>query len=209
MSNVVYPLFKQALLAGTAGRDLDNDTADDGPFCSLVTAGYTYDGAHDFYNDLTPASNVVGTDQRLTAPTVVNGTFDGSDVTYTAVTGSAVTQLIFYRHNTGANTTWPLFLKLDTGVTGLPVTPNGGNISITWNASGVFTISDVRSKDDISRLGTLGPLGLYSYRYKGDRRRQTGFMAHEVAEVIPQAVGRVEGYWGVDYGRVLRELDCL
>ena len=30
--------------------------------------------------------------------------------------------------------------NIDTGVTGLPVTPNGGDISITWNASGIFTL---------------------------------------------------------------------
>jgi hypothetical protein len=86
---------------------------------------------------------VVGTDQRITSPTVGSvsaGTFDGANVTYTAVSGATVEALVIYRHNSGANTTWRLVAYIDTSVTGLPVTPNGGDISITWNASGIFTI---------------------------------------------------------------------
>lgn len=138
MANALYPKWREALLAGTSGNDLDNDTSTDGPFCALVDTGtYTYNTAHDFYNDL---SGVVGTDQRLTGPTVTNGTFDGSDLTYSSVSGNSVEALVIYRHNSGANSTWPLVAYIDTGVTGLPVTPNGGNITVTWNASGVFTL---------------------------------------------------------------------
>ena len=141
MANAVYPIYKTAILAGSTNADLDNNTANDGPFCALVDTGtYTYSAAHDFYNDL---SGIVGTDQRITSPTVGSvsqGTFDGADLTYTAVTGSSVEALIIYRHNTGANTTWRLVIYIDTSVTGLPVTPNGGDITVTWNASGIFTI---------------------------------------------------------------------
>jgi hypothetical protein len=33
-----------------------------------------------------------------------------------------------------------LVAYLDTGVTGLPVTPNGGDITISWHASGIFQL---------------------------------------------------------------------
>jgi hypothetical protein len=59
-------------------------------------------------------------------------------LTYTAVTGVSIEALVIYRKNSGANTTWRLVLYLDTSVTGLPVTPNGGDITVTWNASGIF-----------------------------------------------------------------------
>lgn len=138
MANAIYPKYKEALLAGTSGYDLDNNTSTDGPYCALVDTGtYTYNTAHDFYNDL---SGVVGTDQRITTPTVTNGLFDGDNVTYTAVSGNSVEALVLYRHNAGANTTWPLAAYIDSSVTGLPVTPNGGDISITWNASGIFQL---------------------------------------------------------------------
>jgi hypothetical protein len=83
-------------------------------------------------------SGIQGTDQRIASPTITSGTFDGNDLTYTAVTGVSIEALVIYRHNSGANTTWRLVLYLDTSVTGLPVTPNGGDITVTWNASGIF-----------------------------------------------------------------------
>lgn len=138
MANAIYPLYKQALLAASANVSLDQDDTTNGPFCALIDTGtYTYSTAHDFYNDL---SGIVGTDQRITGPTVSAGVFDGSDLTYTAVSGNSVEALGIYRKNSGANSTWRLVAYIDTGQTGLPVTPNGGNITVTWNASGIFAL---------------------------------------------------------------------
>jgi hypothetical protein len=81
---------------------------------------------------------VVGTDQRVTTPTVTTGLFDGDDLTFPTVSGASVEALVIYRKNSGANTTWRLVAYIDTGVTGLPVTPNGGNITVTWNPSGII-----------------------------------------------------------------------
>ena len=69
---------------------------------------------------------------------VAAGTFDGDNVTFSAVTtATSIEALIIYR-NTGTATTSRLVLYEDTGVTGLPVTPNGGDITVTWNASGII-----------------------------------------------------------------------
>jgi hypothetical protein len=136
MANAVYPKYKQSLIAGDANADLDNNTTTDGPFVALVDTGvYTYSASHQFYSDL---SGLVGTDQRVTTPTVTTGLFDGDDLTFPTVSGASVEALVIYRKNSGANTTWRLVAYIDTGVTGLPVTPNGGNITVTWNASGII-----------------------------------------------------------------------
>jgi hypothetical protein len=138
MANAIYPLFKQELMKGTSNNLLNSAEGATGVYCALVDTGtYTYSAAHQFYSSL---SGIVGTDQEILSKTQTNGTFDGSDLTYTAVTGATVEALVLYRKNAGANTTWPLIAYIDTGVTGLPVTPNGGNITITWNASGIFTL---------------------------------------------------------------------
>lgn len=140
MTNRIYPIYKQNLLAGTAGYDLDNDTVNDGPYVVLVdTAVYNYLDAHDFFNDL---SGIVGAASgvRISTPTVTNGTFDGDNATFTAVTGASVEGFVIYRHNAGANTTWPLVMYYDAAGGGLPVTPNGGDITIAWNAAGIFTL---------------------------------------------------------------------
>jgi activator of HSP90 ATPase len=138
MANAIYPEYKEFLLSAAANVSLNVNDATDGPFVALVDTGtYTYSSAHDFYNDL---SGVVGTDQRIATPTIANGTFDGDNVTFTAVSGNTVEALVIYRHNSGANSTWKLVAFIDTGQTGLPVTPNGGDITVSWHASGIFTL---------------------------------------------------------------------
>lgn len=138
MANAIYPKYKEGLLTGAANTAL-NGSGTTGVYVALVDTGtYTYSSAHDFYNDL---SGIVGTDQEIGATkTYTNGTFDGADVTFTSVSGASVEALVLYVKNAGANTTWYLVAYIDTSVPGLPVTPNGGNISVTWNASGILTI---------------------------------------------------------------------
>lgn len=138
MANALYPKWKEALLQNSADSDLDG-TGTTGVYVALVDTGtYTYSAAHEFYSSL---SGVVGTDQEIGATkSYTNGVFDGGDVTFPSVTGSTAEALVIYRKNAGANTTWRLVAYIDTGVTGLPVTPNGGNIGITWNASGIFAL---------------------------------------------------------------------
>lgn len=138
MANAFYPTWKGFRGIAAANISLNVNDATDGPFVCLLDAGvYTFSTTHDFYNDL---SGVIGTDQRIVNPTVAaaTGNFDGDDVLFTAVTGASVEALGFYRHNSGANTTWKLICYIDTGQTNLPVTPNGGNIAIAWHASGIF-----------------------------------------------------------------------
>ena len=135
MANAIYPLWKEAIIQASASSALNGSEAT-GVFVALVDTGtYTYSAAHQYYSDL---SGIVGTDQEIGATkTYTSGVLDGANLTYTAVTGATVEALVLYVKNAGANTTWRLFAYIDTSVTGLPVTPNGGDITITWNASGI------------------------------------------------------------------------
>jgi hypothetical protein len=138
MANAIYDLWKQEILKGTANNLLNSTEGTTGVYAALVDTGtYTFSQSHQFYSSL---SGIVGTDQEILTKTQVTGVFDGTDLTYTAVTGASVEAIVLYRKNAGANTTWPLIAYIDTSVTGLPVTPNGGNITITWNASGIFKL---------------------------------------------------------------------
>jgi len=138
MTSAIYPVYKGNLLAGSANYNLNVDTTTDGPYCALVTAGYTFSTAHQFFSSV--AGNTVGTDQRITAPTITQGVFDGGDLTYVAVTGATCPFFIIYRHTAGANTTWPLVMYYDTPGGGLPIVPNGGNVTIVWNGAGIFAL---------------------------------------------------------------------
>lgn len=134
MANALYPLWKEQLLQFTANNNLSAGTVK----VALIDTGvYTYSAAHQFYSSASAAA--VGTPQTIGSKTFTNGVFDGADVTFTAVTGNSVEALIIYI-DTGTASTSPLVAYIDTSVTGLPVTPNGGSITITWNASGIFAL---------------------------------------------------------------------
>lgn len=133
MANAIYPLYKQALLDASANVDINDGTV---KVALIDTGTYTYNSTHEFYSSV---SGVVGTPQTIANTTVTNGLFDGDNVTYTAVTGNSVEALLIYI-DTGTAATSRLVAWIDTSVTGLPVTPNGGDITITWNASGIFQL---------------------------------------------------------------------
>lgn len=138
MANAVYPSWKEALVTGGSNAQL-NGSGTTGVYVVLVdTNTYTYSAAHQFYSDIT---GIVGTEQEIGATkTYTNGVFYGPNITFPTVTGPTVEALVFFIKNAGANTTWRLVTFLDSGFTGLPVTPNGRDILITWNASGIFAL---------------------------------------------------------------------
>lgn len=133
MANLIYPKFKEALLDGLSNTDLNDGTV---KVALIDTGTYTYNAAHDFLDDV---SGVVGTAVTLTNTTVTSGLFDADDVTFTAVSGNSVEALIIYI-DTGSSATSRLVAYLDTSITGLPVTPDGANIVITWPGSGIFQL---------------------------------------------------------------------
>lgn len=138
MANAIYPKYKQSLLNADTNTALTG-TGSTGLWVALVDTGtYTYSSSHQFYSDL---SGIGGTPVEVTTVTLTNGLIDGDDVTFTSVAGTVSYEaLVLYRKNAGANTTWRLVAYIDTSVTGLPVTSNGGNISVTWNASGIVQL---------------------------------------------------------------------
>lgn len=101
--------------------------------CALIDTGvYTMNAAHEFYSTISGISGaVIAGPVTLTGKTATNGSCDADDVTFTAVTGTTAEALVIYK-DTGSDATSPLIAYLDTG-TGLPITPNGGNIIVTWD----------------------------------------------------------------------------
>lgn len=99
----------------------------------LVTSGYVPNtSTHQFYSDLTPASNVVGTDQTLTSKTGVAGVANAANITFPSVSsGSTVNYLVCY-NSTGVSSTSNLLFIIDTAQ-GLPFTTNGGNVNVNWD----------------------------------------------------------------------------
>lgn len=130
MANAVYPKYMEAVIQASANSSLAGTLK-----AALVDTGtYTYSAAHEFYSSV---SGVVGTPGTIGSKTYTNGLLDGADVTFTAVSGATAEAIILYI-DTGTAGTSRLVAYIDTGATGLPVTPNGGDITIQWNASGII-----------------------------------------------------------------------
>lgn len=136
MANAIYPLAKESFL--TAGINMSSDTIKIA--LVKVSGGYTYSASHQFLSSV--GANVLGTAQTLGTKTVTNGVFDAADVTFTSVAGGSgdVGALIIYK-DTGSSATSNLIAYIDTA-TGIPVTPNGGNITITFDsgANKIFSL---------------------------------------------------------------------
>lgn len=108
--------------------------------CALVR-GYTFSAAHKFVSDVTGAGGtLVATSAALTSKTVTFGVADAADVTFASVaSGAAIPAIAVFQSSavTGgadlAATAQRLIAYIDTA-TGLPVTPNGQNITIAWDS---------------------------------------------------------------------------
>ena len=138
MANVLYPAYKDAI-----GEEKHHMTTDDFRALLVDAQDYTYSSAHDFLNDVNGGTAVVATSSALTSKTWVDGVFDTADFTWSSVTGDQSENIIIYNHDgngAAADSARQLVIFYDTGMTGMPVTPNGGNINVTVNGSGWFAL---------------------------------------------------------------------
>lgn len=126
MANALYNKGREGFATGAV-----NWTSDDIRVILIDVQDYTVNLAtHDFLDDVIAAARVA-VSASLTGKTATDGICDAADVTFTAVTGDQSEALIIYKH-TGVESTSRLIAYIDTA-TGLPVTPNGGNITVTWD----------------------------------------------------------------------------
>jgi hypothetical protein len=129
MASALYPLGKKALL------DADIDLLVDNMKVLLIdTADETYNAADQFHSNITGAG-IVATSGNLAGKTTTAGVFDANDITITAVSGDTVEAVVLYK-DTGVSGTSPLLAWFDVST----FTPNGSDVTVTFNASGLFAI---------------------------------------------------------------------
>jgi len=93
---------------------------------------------HDFYDDI--SAGVVATATLASVTTSADGVLDSADPTFSSVTGDTCESLILWNDTGGAASTDHLVAYYDTFTSGMPVTPNSGDIEVTVNASGWFAL---------------------------------------------------------------------
>lgn len=133
MASYLYGLARQKFL------DADIDwSAHDIKAMLVDGADYTPTQNTDEFHDDVAGGGIVATSSNFASKTSTLGTADAADITFSTVTGDPCEYIIIFR-DTGVSGTSPLIAKIDD-YTGLPVTPNGGNINVAWPASGIFVL---------------------------------------------------------------------
>lgn len=133
MTNALFDPGREGFLLG----EIDYDTA---VIKTSLVRGYTFSAAHKFVSDVTGAGGtLVATSAGLASKTGTSGVANAAGLTYTSVaSGSSCAALIVFQSSavTGgsdvASSAQRVIAFIDTA-TGLPVTPNGGDIAVTWD----------------------------------------------------------------------------
>jgi len=131
MANTLLMAGRQGFLDGSI--DWDTDTI---RLTLINRDNYTLADTT-FYTQIPDTARVKTYDAALAATgiggkTVASGVADGNDCTLSAVSGAAFGAIIIWA-DSGSNSTSRLIGWIDTG-TGLPASPNSGDITIQWSA---------------------------------------------------------------------------
>lgn len=123
----LYDKGREGFLDGSIDWDTDDIRA-----ILIDTGAYTANQAtHDFLDDVAGGARIA-VSSALGSKTATAGVADASDVTFSAVSGASVEAIVLYKH-TGTDSTSRLIAYIDSATSGLPVTPNGGDITIQWD----------------------------------------------------------------------------
>lgn len=125
MANALYPKAKEAFLNGAINMSSNTITI------ALIDTGvYSYSTSHQYRSDI--SNTAVISSATLSNKTITNGVFDADDATFTSVTGANCEALIIYQ-DTGTQSTSRLIAYIDSA-TGLPILPNGGDITVAFSS---------------------------------------------------------------------------
>jgi hypothetical protein len=127
MANALYDFGREGFLGG----DIDWD-ANDIRLIAIDEADDTIDLANDDFLDDRAGAARVATSGAFASKTKTAGVADAADVTLSTVSGDQFESIDIYKH-TGTESTSNMIANIDTA-TGLPCTPNGGNINIVWDS---------------------------------------------------------------------------
>ncbi len=126
MANTLYDFCRQRFLEAQI-----NWMTDTIKVILVDTGAYTPQTAvHQYLSDIPTSARIAGP-VTLTAKATTGGAADAADCTFTSVTGPSIEAIVIYA-DTGTESTSPLIAFIDTA-TGLPITPNGGDIIVTWD----------------------------------------------------------------------------
>jgi hypothetical protein len=127
------------LMLGGGNHSLPDFNTDNIDASLLDETDAALTAADEDYDDVDTPTVVATADVSVSSIGSGAVTLSGA-VTFTSVTGDQAEWLTVWK-NSGTPSTSPLAISWDSASTGLPVTPNGGNIVATWGSNILVTLS--------------------------------------------------------------------
>jgi len=125
--NTLYSKAREKFLEGSI------DWVNDDIKAILVhTTGYIVDILSDEFLSDIPEISIVATSDNLSGKTISDGVANASDVQFPLVNGDTVEAVVLFK-DTGNSATSPLLVYINTVLNGVPITLDGGNITIQWD----------------------------------------------------------------------------
>lgn len=119
MANALYDSGRNGFLTGAFNWNSDTFKV------ILLSSVYTVDLANHVYTS--SIGGTVAISSGIATTTALSGIADAYDITFSSVAGTTATQFVLFHDSTKK-----LIAHFDTG-TNIPVTPNGGDITIQWS----------------------------------------------------------------------------
>jgi hypothetical protein len=134
VSNALYDQGRNAFLQGSINWLTDPIRVGLVSISNQPTA-YLFNASLDnFYASVPTGARLGFSVASLGNKTATSGIADGDDVLFTGVSGPTVGAILIFKSTPTDNASdWPLIAYLDTA-TGLPVGPNGGDLTAQWDA---------------------------------------------------------------------------
>lgn len=142
MANFMYGAGREGFLVG----EINWDTA---VIKAALVSGYDEQVTHKFFSDVIANADAVVASAELSPKTATDGVADAGDITFLAVpAGDPIDTIVVYQASgveggaevVDAQKRLIACYNQSTGVP-LPITPNGGDITIMWdNSLGLFTL---------------------------------------------------------------------
>jgi hypothetical protein len=136
MSSFCYDLAQQGFMAGSFDLATANIKV---ALVQISGSGtpYTANQATDQYLSVIPSGAIAATTANLTSVSITNGVFGAANASFGSVTfGQPCGAIVFYIDTGNVNTSPLLFYMDSSTYAGLPITPIGTTISLSFSPTG-------------------------------------------------------------------------
>lgn len=140
MATVVHDDFRDAQLGNPTHSVIDfkDETIDS---ALIPSSSATITSTFIDFDEVDAVVGASGSHASKTVGTVATGVYDAADLTFSAVSSTEAVQDYLTVHKQASTVAVsPLAITYDSATTGIPLTPNGGDVTVQWATTGILQI---------------------------------------------------------------------